>query len=92
MPRFRKKPVEIDAFCLGFDPMPDWFCSARSSGQITTHNVDERPRGGPDYAVIRTLEGEMRAEYGDFVIQGVKGEIYPCKPDIFEATYSVVHL
>ena len=37
--------------------------------------------------VIRTLEGDMRVTYGDYVIKGVKGEFYPCKPDIFEATY-----
>ena len=37
--------------------------------------------------VIETLEGDMRADVGDYVIRGVKGEIYPCKPDIFAATY-----
>lgn len=40
--------------------------------------------------MIRTLEGDMRATYGDYVIRGVKGEFYPCKPDIFEATYDAV--
>lgn len=40
--------------------------------------------------MIRTLEGDMRAEYGDYIIQGVQGEFYPCKPDIFEATYEDV--
>jgi len=39
--------------------------------------------------VIRTLEGDMRATYGDYIIKGVQGEFYPCKPDIFEATYEV---
>ena len=38
-------------------------------------------------AFIRTLEGTMRADMGDWIIRGVKGELYPCKPDIFEATY-----
>lgn len=38
---------------------------------------------------IHTLEGVMRAELGDWIICGVKGELYPCKPDIFEATYEV---
>lgn len=37
--------------------------------------------------VIRTLEGDMRATMGDYIIRGVQGEMYPCKPDIFEATY-----
>ena len=40
--------------------------------------------------VIRTLEGDMRASYGDYIIRGVQGEFYPCKPDIFEATYEPV--
>jgi hypothetical protein len=39
------------------------------------------------WLIIRTLEGDMRAEIGDYVIRGVKGEFYPCKPDIFAATY-----
>jgi hypothetical protein len=90
MRKFRKKPVVIEAFRLGHDNMPDWFCDARSRNDVTTHNIDGRWRGGPDYALIKTLEGEMRAEYGDWIIQGVKGEIYPCKPDIFQATYEAV--
>lgn len=40
--------------------------------------------------LINTLEGEMRARPGDYIIKGVKGEIYPCKPDIFEATYDII--
>lgn len=42
---------------------------------------------GDPALLIPTLEGEMRAEVGDWIIRGVKGELYPCKPDIFEATY-----
>jgi hypothetical protein len=51
------------------------------------------PRGVPghgDRLVISTLEGEVAVNHGDFIIQGVKGELYPCKPDIFEATYCMV--
>ena len=39
--------------------------------------------------VIHTLEGEMKVSRGDYVIRGVQGEFYPCKPDIFEATYDI---
>lgn len=85
--KFRKKPVVIEAFKLGHDFMPDWFLDKRTANEITTHNEDGRFRGGPDYALINTLEGQMRAENGDYIIKGIKGEIYPCKPDIFEATY-----
>jgi hypothetical protein len=45
------------------------------------------PGGGLD---IQTLEGNMRGNVGDYVIKGVKGELYPCKPDIFEASYDAV--
>ena len=57
------------------------------------HNPDVRPTRGiwidpADGALmIRTLEGDMRADLGDWIIRGVKGEVYPCKPDIFAATY-----
>jgi len=90
MAQYRKKPVVIEAFKLGHDFMPDWFLDKRSANEITTHNADGRHRGGPDYALINTLEGQMRADNGDYIIKGVKGEIYPCKPDIFEATYDTV--
>lgn len=89
MAQFRKKPVVIDAFRLG-DEWPDWWADKVTANEITTHNVGYRWRGGPDYALIHTLEGVMRAEKGDWIIRGVKGEVYPCKPDIFEATYERV--
>ena len=85
MPQYRKKPVVIEAFRLG-DAWPDWWGDAVSASQVKTFNNDS----GPDYATIKTLEGVMRAERGDWIIQGVKGEIYPCKPDIFAATYDPV--
>lgn len=84
MGKYRKRPVVIDAFKLGHDFMPDWFLDKRSAGEITTHN-----RGGPVFALIQTLEGQMRAEAGDYIIRGLQGEVYPCKPDIFEATYDL---
>lgn len=87
MAKYRKKPVVIDAFRLAHHEMPDWFLGRKATNEITTHNEDGRWRGGPDYALINTLEGQMRAEAGDYIIKGVKGDIYPCKPDIFEATY-----
>jgi len=88
--KYRKKPVVIEAFKLGLDVWPDWFAERHVTNEVTTYNADGRWRGGPDYAIIHTLEGDMRAEYGDYIIKGVKNEIYPCKPDIFEVTYEVV--
>lgn len=81
--RFRKKPVVIDAFCLGIDNMPDWFCDQRTAGKIRTFGEWKHLT----HCEIDTLEGTMRGERGDYIIKGVKGEIYPCKPDIFAATY-----
>lgn len=84
--RFRKRPVEIDAFRLGY-AWPDWWAEAHAANRAVTFNRDGRWRGGPDYAEIQTLEGVMRANHGDWIIRGIAGEIYPCKPEIFEATY-----
>jgi hypothetical protein len=78
MAKFRKKPVVIEAFRYYVDPRPDWFCDKVSTNDILTYET---------HCSIMTLEGMMRGEVGDYIIQGVKGEIYPCKPDIFAATY-----
>ena len=99
MSKYRKKPVVIEAFQLGKDPMPEWVMDAVTSETVTLHMDRIGPQRG---AVIKTLEGDHFARawstdadgmticLGDFVIQGVKGELYPCKPDIFEATYEPV--
>ena len=77
---YRKKPVVIEA--VQWDGERDTFSAIRRmAGQ---HNVQRRPISG---LVIETLEGEMRANPGDWIIRGVKGEIYPCKPDVFAETY-----
>lgn len=77
--KYRKKPVVIEAkqFADKFDGLP----IAEWCGGKYDHN---------NYEVhIATLEGVMKASMGDYVIQGVQGEFYPCKPDIFEQTYEV---
>lgn len=79
--KFRKKPVVIEAFRYYIDPRPDWFCDRVSDSSITTFE---------SHCLIKTLEGEMRGDVGDYIIQGVKKEIYPCKSDIFEMTYERV--
>lgn len=89
MTRYRKKPVVIDAFCFGRDPQPDWFRDKVTSDDIHFHSNGGFDR--VDYCTIRTLEGVMSGDRGDWIIRGVKGEIYPCKPDIFEATYEPEH-
>lgn len=79
MPKFRKKPVVIEAFQWdGTDIM------AEHLRQWSDHQV--RAHGGAS-CFVDTLEGTMEAKPGDYIIRGVQGEFYPCKPDIFEMTY-----
>ena len=81
MAKYRKKPVVIDAWQYTPDSCAD-LC--RMLG--VPHRDSDEPCGtGP--LPIQTLEGTMLASPGDYVIRGVKGEFYPCKPDIFVATY-----
>lgn len=88
MPRYRKKPVTIEAFQLGIDYIPDWFMNKVTTNEIILHGTSSGFEHHDDTnADIKTLEGWHHASFGDFIIKGVKGEIYPCKPDIFEATY-----
>lgn len=81
--KYRKKPVVVEAFqwypYMDVAEMPDWFRDARLQSWRHSVFLDE--------LVISTLEGEMKANPGDWVIKGVQGEFYPCKPDIFAATY-----
>lgn len=92
--KYRKKPVTIEAWpardlirdlggdlCGGsWNNVPKPIEAAYLKGEISIFT---------DRLHIRTLEGTMEALSNDMVIQGVKGELYPCKPDIFEATYDI---
>lgn len=104
--KFRKKPVQIEArqlpgglgdpnvsvsaylnLCLS---IADW-CGGASHMMV---NDDEQAYRGAEvvgpHMVIHTLEGDMIARPDDWIIKGVQGEFYPCKPDIFEQTYEPV--
>lgn len=80
--KYRKKPVVIEAFKFDGDFMD-------STGNYYVPNwvldTDYSFEDGELY--IKTLEGWMHVSVGDYIIQGVQGEVYPCKPDIFEETY-----
>ena len=81
MAKFRKKPVVIEAVELKF---------TTDSQQECIDFTDGKARKGLDGGIIiPTLEGNMVANTGDWIIKGVNGEFYPCKPDIFEKTYEV---
>lgn len=77
MTKFRKKPVVIEAIQFNGQNSIDVH-RFMNYGDCSCPN---------DAILIKTLEGEMRADIDDWIIRGVKGELYPCKPDIFEATY-----
>ena len=79
MPKFRKKPVVIEAVQLPVTLAPAWLADAVDAEDVRLF--------ADGHAEVSTLEGIMRGDPGDWLIQGVKGEIYPCKPDIFTTTY-----
>ena len=88
--KYRKKPVVVNAFKLTGDMFqndyPEWMIEAIQEGKVYFSNI-----GKEDVVMkIETLEGTHSANRGDYIIQGVKGELYPCKPDIFEMTYEEV--
>lgn len=76
MPRYRKKPVTIEA--IQWNGRNEMEIARFIGGNLTMEE---------DYLLIPTLEGMMKASVDDYIIKGVQGEFYPCKPDIFEMTY-----
>jgi len=89
MPKFRKKPVVIEAVQVPTERADAGWTDAihfLESSKTRWKGGNSKPMG----FTIHTLEGDMRADPGDWIIRGVKGEFYPCKPDIFAATYEAV--
>ena len=87
MPMFRKKPVVIEAIQYVFDGedvLPD------QAQDAIADFMEQNIAVVGDEIIIPTLEGDHHAKPGDWIIKGVKGEFYPCKPDIFAATYEAV--
>ncbi|MDR2278902.1 MAG: hypothetical protein LBE23_13680 [Vagococcus sp.] len=95
--KYRKKPVVIEAVqFLGFESndnfserperpeRPEWLVKAIYKDETV------KLFGEPNKLTIETLEGTIFADVGDYIIRGIQGEIYPCKPDIFEETYERV--
>lgn len=92
MNKYIKKPVVIEAIQLKVNNFDD-VCNFMGRTPEPKHNpdfgIDEHGNTNEPYlgVYIDTLEGKMFANYGDYIIKGVNGEFYPCKPDIFEKTY-----
>ena len=89
MGKFRKKPVVIEAMQLKRDNLKEieTFLAGRVMPDLYQKLGGWDINWGNNEVTISTLEGKMKACLGDWIIKGVKGEFYPCKPDIFEATY-----
>lgn len=97
--KYRKKPVVIEAMrIVGYTellPPSAWndgkggavWRWLNEHGEVLTAGQDP---DGPAYGIVHTLEGKMRADVGDWIIRGVAGEFYPCKPGIFADTYEAV--
>lgn len=85
--KYRKKPVIIEA--IQFEDNSDRIIEIHEFMGGDTIRVNYEDKDNP-YLKIETLEGTMKASVGDYIIKGVNGEFYPCKPDIFEKTYEGV--
>jgi len=89
--QYRKKPVVIEAVQLTHERVATFLFDNERLPEGVQYVGSEYHRGRREVyhfkAYIETLEGKMQVSPGDWIIKGVKGEFYPCKPDIFEATY-----
>ena len=85
--KFRKKPVVIDAWQWTGKTLADALKFSQDNG-LPKWGVGAR--NGKTGMIIPTLEGDHLASHGDWILRGVSGEYYPCKPDIFDATYEPV--
>ena len=97
MSQYRKKPVVIEAFQMtpehraSNEFWPSWMDEAWQLERETDGSLYPTEAGtGNGPLSIGTLEGNLAVSWGDWIIRGVNGEIYPCKPDIFEQTYEAV--
>lgn len=86
--KYRKKPVVIEAIQYNGEVIlfnvPKWLSDAQRKGVIYFKDCK------PEECYIKTLEGDMHVSIGDYIIQGINGELYACKPDIFAKTYEAV--
>ena len=88
--KFRKKPVVIDAVQLrrgNLKEIETFLAGKEMAESYRPEDVNFMINWGNSHVYIKTLEGKMEAAPGDWIIKGVEGEFYPCKPSVFEATY-----
>lgn len=77
--KYIKKPIPVEAFCPNLESWPEWF---KNNDKISIDIIE-----GQTVISIETLEGIMKCNKNDYIIQGVDGELYPCRRDIFLKTY-----
>ncbi|UAK17565.1 PGDYG domain-containing protein [Sporolactobacillus terrae] len=90
MAKYRKKPIVVEAVQMtlnNIDKLLDFMNIGEDERSVIWEHVIDMKK---PFLVIETLEGDMKANVGDYIIKGVNGEYYPCKPDIFEKTYEPV--
>lgn len=87
--KYRKKPVVVDVIQLTSENLMDCIGFVYPDIGAADHPTLIAIRKNK-FLTIETLEGNMKAQFGDYIIKGIQGELYPCKPDIFEATYEAV--
>lgn len=89
--KYRKKPLEVDAFCWkgNFSELLKWIKASPLKGSYTF----KQKKGwfGGNYLLIKTNKGSMKAKLNDWIIKGIKGEYYPVPPDIFVSTYEKIN-
>jgi hypothetical protein len=90
MPKYRKLPVEIEAIEYRATNLASVLAFIDAGCGTTIVDVYAPAEQAQGHIDIPTLEGTMRARVGDWIIRGVKGELYPCKPDIFATTYEPI--
>lgn len=92
--QYRKKPVVVEAVQLDNLNAPGvvrWIGEDKAKMELESDTAYQAGKAPPVFSVtIKTLEGDMKALPGDFIIKGVNGEFYPCKPDIFTKAYEEV--
>lgn len=92
--QYRKKPVAVEAARFTNLNAPDivrWIGDDKAKMKLESDEAWKLGKAPPIFSImISTLEGDMKAMPGDYIIKGINGEFYPCKPDIFEKTYEAV--
>lgn len=92
MNKYKKKPIIVEALKFNGSNVNEvrHFCG--SSCTVFGYGLEEiLPSKHYSQIIIHTLEGDMKVSNNDYIIKGIKGEFYPCKPDIFEQTYELVN-